>query len=109
MYTIAVTLLLGLALLTLVGVAEDLLPDLARRRGLVTAAAGIAAAFAVDYSLFPGLDATLREAWMGTAATGLALAGAAVAWRATLGWLGASGGDEPAARHRPARPVGRAA
>ena len=109
MYTLAVTLLLGLALFKMVDVLEDLVPELSRVHGLVTAGLGVVGAFAIDYSLFAGFDVSLREAWMGTLVTGLALAGTTSVWRALFRWLGSSDGEEPAQRHQPTRHVSRAA
>lgn len=109
MYTLAVTLLLGLALFKMVDVLEDLVPDLTKLHGLVTAGLGVIGAFAIDYSLFEGFGVSLRENWMGTLVTGLALAGTTSIWRAVFRWLGSSDGEEPVARHQPTRHVSRAA
>ncbi len=109
MYTLAVTLLLGLALFKMVDVLEDLVPDLTKLHGLVTAGLAVVGAFAIDYSLFEGFGVSLREDWMSTLVTGLALAGTTSVWRAVFRWLGSSDGEEPVARHQPTRHVSRAA
>ncbi|MGH9157822.1 MAG: hypothetical protein ACRD1K_18750 [Acidimicrobiales bacterium] len=109
MYTLAVTLLLGLALFKMVDVLEDLVPELTRFQGLVTAGLAVVGAFAVDYSLFAGFNVALREEWMGTLVTGLALAGTTSVWRAGFRWLGSSDGQEPAERHQPTGRIHRAA
>ncbi|MEO6120858.1 MAG: hypothetical protein ABIW46_06570 [Acidimicrobiales bacterium] len=109
MYTLAVTLLLGLALFKMVDVLEDLVPELTKLHGLVTTALAVVGTFALDYSLFEGFQVTLREAWMGTLVTGLALAGTTSVWRAMFRWLGSSDGEEPAQRHQPTRHMSRAA
>ena len=98
MYTIAVTVLLGLALVTLVDAMVDLAPGVHRGRGLVTIALAIAGAFALDYSLFEGFGVALRQGWMGTFLTGVVVAGTTSVWRAALGWLGAPD-EEPERRH----------
>ncbi|MGH9166166.1 MAG: hypothetical protein ACRDZW_11755 [Acidimicrobiales bacterium] len=106
----AVTLLLGLALFKIVDLLEDVVPELAKFHSAVTVLIAVAGAFAVDYSLFGGFDVALREAWMGTFITGLALAGTTTLWRAGFGWLGSSEGEAPEQRHQPTRRhVGRAA
>lgn len=109
MYTLAVTLILGLALFKLVDVLEDLVPELTKLHGLVTTGLAVVGAFTIDYSLFEGFGVSLREAWMGTLVTGLALAGTTSVWRAAFRWLGSSEGEEPLARHQPTRHVSRVA
>jgi len=109
MYTLAVTLLLGLALFKIVDVLEDLVPELTRFHGLVTTVLAIVGAFAIDYSLFAGFGVALREAWMGAFITGLALAGTTSLWRAGFGWLGSSEGQAPEQRHQATRHMTRAA
>jgi hypothetical protein len=98
METFAVTVLLGLAVLPVVDALVDLAPGLTRRDGIVTIALAVAGVFALDYSLFEGFGVDLREAWIGTLLTGLAVAGVAGVWRAILGWLGAPEGKEPEGR-----------
>ncbi|MDQ3569763.1 MAG: hypothetical protein M3396_03915 [Actinomycetota bacterium] len=104
MYTLAVTVLLGLALLTVVDMLVDLVPGLSLGRSVVTIALAVVGAFALDYSLFEGFGVTLRESWMGTLLTGLVLAGITSAWRALFAWFGVPEGEEPEAR-RPRRPL----
>jgi hypothetical protein len=103
-YDFAVIVLLGLALFKLVDVLEDIAPQLTKFHSLVMVAIAVAAAFAVDYSMFARFGIELREAWMGTAATGLVVAGTTSAWRALFHWLGSSEGDEPEVRHPLSRP-----
>ncbi len=104
MYTFTVTVLLGLALLTLVDALVGVAPGLSRGRGLVTIALAVAGAFALDYSLFEGFGVGLRETWMGTLFTGIVVAGTASMWRAVFHWLGSPEGDQPESG-RPGRPL----
>lgn len=87
METLAVTLLLGLALVKIADLVEEIVPDSTRLHGIVTLGLGIAGAFVLDYSLFEGFAVELREAWMGTLITGIALAGTAQLWRAVFARL----------------------
>lgn len=93
MYTFAVVALLGLAVLGVTNLLEELVPGLVRLRRLVTLAVAVGAMAAIDYSLFAGFHVGLREAWMGPLLTGLIVGSLATAWQAVLGWLGWS---EPA-------------
>ena len=104
MYTLAVTVLLGLAVLTLVDALADLVPGLSHRRGVVTIALAVVGAFVLDYSTFEGFGVALRESWMGTLLTGLIVAGTAAGWRAVFGWFGTTEGQQPPA-HRSRRPL----
>lgn len=94
MYTLAVTVLLGLAVLTVVDALVDLVPGLSHRRGVVTIAVAVVGVFALDYSTFEGFGVALRESWMGTLLTGFVVAGITTAWRAIFGWFGAPEGDQ---------------
>jgi hypothetical protein len=60
---------------------------------------GVAATVAMNYSMFAGFHVVLRDSWMGSWATGLAIAGTTSAWRALFHWFGSSEGDAPEARH----------
>ena len=99
MYTFAVILLLGLALFKIVDVLEDLVPDATKLHGLLTVGFAVLGAFAIDYSMFDGFGVALREDWMGTFLTGVAVAGTTSVWRAAFHWLGSSEGEEPEVRH----------
>jgi len=94
-----IVVLLGLGLWKVVDLLEDLVPGLARFHNLVTIVLGVAGAVAMDYSLFGGFHVILRESWMGSWATGLAIAGTTSAWRAIFHWLGSNEGDAPEVRH----------
>jgi hypothetical protein len=109
MHDFAVVVLLGLALWKLVDLLEDLVPGLTRLHNLMTIVLGVAAAVAVDYSMFRGFHIVLRDAWMGDWATGFAIAGTTSAWRALFHWLGSNEGDAPEVRHAHGGPRSRAA
>ncbi len=109
MYTFAITVLLGLALLKLLDVVEELAPTLARVRGGVTTVLAVGAAFVLDYSLFESFGADPREAWMGPLFTGLVIAGTTAVWAALLHWLGRPERHEPLLGRQPGNVVGKAA
>jgi hypothetical protein len=108
MYTLAVTVLLGLALFKIVDVVEDLVPGLSKLHDAVTVLLAIVGAFALDYSLFDGFGVHLRGDWMGTLFTGVIVAGTTSVWRAMFHWLGTPEGEDPAVRHQ-GRIISRAA
>ena len=88
MYEFAITMLLGLALVTVVNLASEYLPAIDRYRTAVTVLLAVAGAYMLDFSLFAGFGVDLREAWMGPVMTGLIVAGSTTVWKAVLGWLG---------------------
>ena len=88
MYEFAITMLLGLALVTVVNLASEYLPAIGRYRTAVTVLLAVAGAYALDFSLFSGFGVDLREDWMGPVMTGLIVAGSVTVWKAVLGWLG---------------------
>ncbi|MEA2844353.1 MAG: hypothetical protein QOJ69_2024 [Actinomycetota bacterium] len=88
MYHFAVVALLGLAILKIADVLVDLVPSLGKTRTLLTFVLAIATTVVLDYSLFAGFGIGLREAWMGTVATGLVAGSLATAWSAVFAWLG---------------------
>ena len=100
MYHFAVIVLLGLAVLKVVDLLEDLAPGFTRFHALLTFVLAVGACVAIDYSFFEGFGITLRETWMGTWATGLVVGSLATAWRVVFGYLGSSEGDAPEQRHR---------
>ena len=99
MHDFAVVVLMGLALWKVVDMGEDLAPSLARFHNLITIVVGVAAAVALDYSMFRGLHVVLRDTWMGPWATGFAIAGTTSAWRALFHWFGSNEGEAPEVRH----------
>ncbi len=104
MYTLAVTVLLGLAVLTVVDAFVDLVPGLSHRRGVLTIALAVVGVVALDYSTFEGFGVALRESWMGTLLTGFVVAGITTAWRAVFAWFGTPELEVPSAR-RSRRPL----
>ena len=108
MYHFAVIALLGLVVFKVADLLEDFFPGLTRMHTLVTLGLGVAAAVAMDYSLFSHYEIGVREAWMGTWLTGLIAGSTATVWRVVFGWLGSSEGEAPEKRHH-GRPRGVAA
>ena len=88
MYEFGITMLLGLALVTVVNLASEHLPSIDRFRSAVTVLLAVGGAYMLDFSLFAGFGVELREAWMGPVMTGLIIAGSTTVWQAVLGWLG---------------------
>ena len=103
MYHFAVIALLGLATLKVTDLLEDLVPAFSRFSALLRLAVGVAAAVAIDYSVFKGFGIDVRNEAVGTWATGLMIGSIATAWRAALGYLGSSEGDATES-HRSGRP-----
>ena len=99
MHDFTIVVLLSLALWKTVDTLEDIVPGMARLHNLFTIALGVAAAVALDYSMFRGFHVVLRDAWMGSWATGFAIAGTTSAWRALFHWFGSNEGDAPEVRH----------
>ncbi len=99
MHDFTIVVLMGLGLWKVVDLLEDLVPSLTRLHNLITIALGVAAAVAIDYSMFRGFHVVLRDSWMGSWATGFAIAGTTSAWRALFRWLGSNEGDAPEVRH----------
>ncbi|HEX2042982.1 MAG TPA: hypothetical protein VHF24_10135 [Acidimicrobiales bacterium] len=87
MYQFAVVALLGLAVLKVVDLVEELVPGTARFRTLATFVLAVAAVVAIDYSVFAGFDITLRENTMGSWITGVIVGSLASVWHAVLSWL----------------------
>jgi glutamate synthase domain-containing protein 1 len=88
MYHFAVVALMGLAVLKLADLLEELVPSLGRARTLLPFTLALAATVALDYSMFRGFGVELRETWMGPWATGVIVGALAGAWSAVLGWFG---------------------
>jgi hypothetical protein len=86
MYQFAVVVLLGLAVLKVVDLVEEL-AGIARFRTLTTLVLAIATLVAIDYSVFDGFGITLRESAMGPWITGVIVGSLASAWNAVLSWL----------------------
>ena len=90
MYEFAVVTLLGLVALKVTDLLVDNAPGLDRIRTLLTFSLAIVFAIALDFSMFEGYGIAVREAWMGTVATGLVIGSLSSAWSALLGWFGSS-------------------
>lgn len=104
MYEFGLTMLLGLALVTVVNLVSDYVPGIDRFRSAATVAIAVGGAYLLDYSLFSGFGVELREGWMGPVVTGLIIAGSTMVWTAVLHWLGYEDhahSDTKVARQRP--------
>ena len=88
----------GLGVFAVANFLEDLVPMLRRYHGFIMLALGVGAAYWMDYSMFTGLHAHVRNADVATILTGLAFAGTTSVWRGILHWMGTSEGDEPESR-----------
>ena len=87
MYQFATVALLGLAVLKVTDLLEELVPTLARFRTLSTCVLAVAGVVAIDYSVLAGFGISVREAWMGPWTTGLIVGALASAWAGALAWL----------------------
>ncbi len=103
MYEFAVVLFLGLVALKVTDLLVDNAPGLDRIRTLLTFTLAIVFTLALDFSLFEGYGIAVREAWMGTVATGLVIGSLSSAWSALLGWFGTTsvGTDTKVGNGRP--------
>ena len=99
MYHFAVVALLGLAVLKIADLLEGFLPGLARMNALLTYVLAVAAAVALDYSVFKGFHIAVRDSWMGPWFTGFIIGSLATVWRVIFGYLGSSEGETPEQRH----------
>ena len=98
MYHFAVVALLGLTVMKLTDLVEELVPAIDRARTLFSLALAVVVAVVLDYSLFKGFGIGLRQPEMGVWATGLIIGSVAAAWRHVLGWLGVAERAEPGQR-----------
>ena len=87
MYTFAIIALLGLATVKLVDVVCDYVRPLEPARSLLTFIVAIGGVWALDFSMFAGWDAPIRNQDVGLVVTGVAVAGITVAWRALFAYL----------------------
>lgn len=85
MYEFAILALGGLVVAKSVDILRGLRSFNATAVTFVSMVVGVAYAFGFDFSLFAAWDVGVREAWMGTVATGLFMGGMAGAWHHTLG------------------------
>ena len=103
MYQFAIVALLALAVFKVADLLEDFVPGLARVHSLLTYTLAVAAAVALDYSVFRGFHVAVRDAWMGPWFTGFIIGSLATVWRVVFGYLGSSEGKSAEERH-PQRP-----
>jgi len=103
MYQFAVVALLGLAVLKIADLLEDFVPGLARVNALLTYVLAVAAAVALDYSMFKGFHIDVRDTWMGPWFTGFVIGSMTTVWRVAFGYLGSNEGKSAEERH-PQRP-----
>src|SRR2546423_13027107 len=87
MYQFAIVALLALAVVKLVDFIDGAIPALSGFRSLFTFVFGIAAVWALDYSLFDGFGVATRNRNIAMLMTGFIVAGVTVAWRALFGWM----------------------
>jgi hypothetical protein len=106
-YHFAIIALLALATVKVVDVLTDNVGALARYRSLLAFAIALGGVWALDYSLFAGFGIAVRDAAIGTWATGFLVAGMTVPWRAAFAWLthAKAVGDETLGDHAPMRRV----
>ena len=84
MYQFATLDLLGLAVCTIVGLIRQVTETSRAVRIFLDLALGLAIGWITDYSAFAGWGVSFRSAWMGPAATGLAVGATAVLWSDVL-------------------------
>ena len=87
MYTFAIIALLGLATVKLVDVLCDYVHPFAQLRSLLTFIVAVGGVWAINFSMFDGWNTVVRNDDVGIVATGLAVAGITVAWRALFAYL----------------------
>lgn len=105
MYTFAIVALLAVGTVKLVDFLSDTLPMVKPFRSLLTFVVGIGAVVALDYSMFEGWGAAVRDRATGVWITGFVVAGMTVAWRAVFAYLthDRAERDESLGEHRPLR------
>jgi hypothetical protein len=87
MYTFAIVALLALATVKLVDFLADNVPAADRFRSVLTFVLAIGGVVALDYSMFEGFGAAVRDRDLGVWMTGFLVAGMTVPWRAAFTWL----------------------
>ena len=87
MYTFAIVALLGLATVKLVDFICDSVPAVRQLRSLLTFVFAIGGVWALEFSMFEGWNTAVRDRDLGIWATGLAVAGITVVWRAVFAYL----------------------
>ncbi len=87
MYQFAIVALLALAVVKVVDFIDGTIPALSGLRSVFTFLFGIAAVWALDYSLFDGFGIATRNRNMAMLITGFIVAGLTVPWRALFGYM----------------------
>lgn len=87
MYTFAIVALLALGTVKLVDFLADNVEQFGRIRSLLTFVVSVGTVVALDYSMFEGWGATIRDRDLGVWITGFLVAGMTVPWRAAFTWL----------------------
>ena len=107
MYTFAIVALLALATVKLVDFLTDNLPAIGRYRSLLTFVVAVGAVVWLDYSMFDGWNAAIRDRDLGMWITGFCVAGATVPWRAMFSYIthDRAMSDETLGHHMPIRKV----
>ena len=107
MYTFAIVALLALATVKLVDFLTDNLPYFGRYRSLFTFVIAVGAVVWLDYSMFDGWHAAIRDRDLGMWMTGFCVAGATVPWRALFSYMthDRAVSDETLGHHMPIRKV----
>jgi hypothetical protein len=103
MYTFAIVALLALATVKLVDFLADNLAIADRMRSLLTFVIAVGAVLWLDYSMFDGFGAAIRDRDLGIWATGLIVAGCTVPWRAIFSYVthDRAMSDETLGQHSP--------
>jgi hypothetical protein len=107
MYTFAVIALLALATVKLVDLLADDVAVAGRYRSLLTFVVAIGAVLLLDWSMFEGFGAEIRDRDLGLWITGFVVAGLTVPWRALLAAIthDRTWSDEALGRRTPMRKV----
>jgi hypothetical protein len=84
MYIFAIAVLLGLAVAAVSMLIARFTSMATELWALLLVGLGVGAAWLADFSVFTGWGVPVREGWIGTTMTGLAIAGFAAAWYVVL-------------------------
>lgn len=88
MYTFALVLFFGLAVMVVVKLFDRLLRIADEFAAALAVLLGIGAAWLADFDLFASWGFTLRETWIAISFTGLVIGGVAYAFREVVGVIG---------------------
>lgn len=87
MYTIAILVLLALAVIKVVDFLAGYVAQLDRMRSLLTFVISVGAVMMLDYSMFEAYGVTVDNRDLAVFLTGLVTAGLTSPWRAMFTWL----------------------